>query len=147
MVAWYNKYMNPELPQVRPTIESAPQIPGSVEYSPEQPQQNPELQKAVEPAPSSAPADLQQGVPMTLPVVTPVSTTPTDDDQVSVATDDDTPLVAADDDLIEKEWVDKLKKIVALTKDDPYERNRVITQLQADYLKKRYNKTLGQKVE
>ena len=32
----------------------------------------------------------------------------------------------------------------ALTKDNPYERNRVIAQLQADYLKKRYNKTLGQ---
>ena len=36
------------------------------------------------------------------------------------------------------------KKIIALTKDNPYERNRVIAQLQADYLKKRYNKTLGQ---
>ena len=44
----------------------------------------------------------------------------------------------------EKEWVDKLKKIIILTKDDPYERSRVITQLQIDYLKKRYNKTLGQ---
>ena len=62
----------------------------------------------------------------------------------TVASDDDTPLVAADEDLIEKEWVDKLKKIIILTKDDPYERSRVITQLQIDYLKKRYNKTLGQ---
>ncbi len=147
MVAWYNEYMNPELPQVRPTIENAPQIPGSVEYSPEQPQQNSELQKAIESAPSSTPADLQQNIPMTLPVVAPAPTTPTDDGQTSVVADDDTPLVAADDDLIEKEWVDKLKKIVALTRDDPYERNRVITQLQADYLKKRYNKTLGQRVE
>lgn len=147
MVAWYNKYMNPELPQVRPTIENAPQIPGSVEYSPEQSQQSSEMQKAVEAAPSPAPVDLQQGVPMTLPVVAPDPVVPTTDSQASIVNDDDTPLVAADDDLIEKEWVDKLKKIVALTKDDPYERNRVITQLQADYLKKRYNKTLGQKVE
>ena len=64
--------------------------------------------------------------------------------QPGVVVDDDTPLVAADEDLIEREWVDKVKKIIALTKDNPYERNRVITQLQADYLKKRYNKTLGQ---
>ena len=48
------------------------------------------------------------------------------------------------EDLIEKEWVEKLKKIITLTRDDPYERSRVIAQLQADYLKKRYNKVLGQ---
>lgn len=149
MVAWYNKYMNPELPQVRPNIETAPQIPGSVEYSPEQPQQNSELQKTSTLETASVPAsnDLQLNVPATLPVVSPDPQASTDDNQLSVVADEDTPLVAADDDLIEKEWVDKLKKIVALTKDDPYERNRVITQLQADYLKKRYNKTLGQKVE
>ena len=57
------------------------------------------------------------------------------------------PLLAADEDLIEKEWVDKLKSIISLTKDDPYERARVIAQLQADYLKKRYNRTLGQAEE
>jgi hypothetical protein len=55
----------------------------------------------------------------------------------------DTPLVAADEDLIEKEWVDKAKKIVEETKDDPYRREQEVGKLQADYLRKRYGKELG----
>ncbi len=56
---------------------------------------------------------------------------------------DDTPLVANDDDLIEKEWVDKAKKIIVQTKDDPYTREQEVGKLQADYLRKRYGKELG----
>lgn len=64
------------------------------------------------------------------------------DDNSSVTTDD-TPQVAADDDLIEKEWVDKAKRLVAETKDDPYERERAVGKLQVEYLRKRYGKELG----
>jgi hypothetical protein len=53
------------------------------------------------------------------------------------------PLVANDDDLIEKEWVDKAKKIIVETKDDPYRREQEVGKLQADYLRKRYGKELG----
>lgn len=56
---------------------------------------------------------------------------------------DDNPQVAADEDLIEKEWVDKAKKIIAETKDDPHAREMQVGKLQADYLKKRYGKELG----
>lgn len=52
----------------------------------------------------------------------------------------DNPLVAADEDLIEREWVDKAKKIVTQTKDDPYQQEKEVSKLQADYLKKRYGK-------
>lgn len=55
---------------------------------------------------------------------------------------DDTPLVANDDDLIEKEWVDKAKKILASTRDDPYRRERDVVRLQQEYLKKRYGRAL-----
>ena len=55
----------------------------------------------------------------------------------------DVPDTAADDDLIEKEWVDKAKKIIAITKSNPYEQAKAIAQLQADYLKKRHNRELG----
>lgn len=55
----------------------------------------------------------------------------------------DTPLIAADEDLIEKEWVDRAKKIVEETKDDPYRREQEVGKLQADYLRKRYGKELG----
>ena len=54
----------------------------------------------------------------------------------------DAPLVANDDDLIEKEWVDKAKKIVSETKDDPYQREESINKLQSDYQKKRYGREL-----
>jgi hypothetical protein len=53
------------------------------------------------------------------------------------------PVIAGDDDLIEKEWVDKAKKIVAETKDDPYRREEQVSKLQADYIKKRYGRELG----
>ena len=61
----------------------------------------------------------------------------------AVVHDDDTPINANDDDIIEKEWVDKAKKIVSSTKDDPYRREQEISKLQADYLYKRYGKELG----
>lgn len=50
---------------------------------------------------------------------------------------------AADSDLIEKEWVERAKQIVDHTKDDPHEQQRAISQMRADYLKKRYNKDVG----
>jgi len=65
---------------------------------------------------------------------------------ISVAKDTtigDTPLVANDDDLIEKEWVDKAKKIVSETRNNPYGREEAVNKLQVDYLKKRYGRELG----
>lgn len=56
---------------------------------------------------------------------------------------DDLPALAGDDDLIEKEWVDKAKKIILDTRDDPYRREQEVNRLQTDYLKKRYGKELG----
>ena len=50
------------------------------------------------------------------------------------------PQIADDTDLIEKEWVEKAKQIVAQTAHDPYLQNREINRVKADYLKKRYNK-------
>lgn len=49
---------------------------------------------------------------------------------------------AADGDVIEKEWVEKAKKLVATTRTDPYQQVREINQLKAEYLKKRYNKDI-----
>ncbi len=133
--------MNPELPTVQPTPESMPQIPGSVEYQPDGTVRSPEKEQAparVESQPAPVMPPVAQPLPTSLP--TPVVE---DTDAPTVANDDDTPLIAADEDVIEKEWVDKVKKIITLTKNNPYERARVIAQLQADYLKKRYNKDLG----
>jgi hypothetical protein len=82
------------------------------------------------------------------PVVTKVgaisnnlSTTSPDDTQISNA-----PLLAHDDDLIEKEWVDKAKKIIEETRDNPYQREKEVGKLQIDYQKKRYGRDLGSDV-
>ncbi len=66
-----------------------------------------------------------------------------DDSATITSTTDDTSLVAHDDDLIEKEWVDKAKAILAETKDDPYTREREIGKLQTEYIRKRYGREIG----
>ncbi|MES2876722.1 MAG: hypothetical protein V4678_04620 [Patescibacteria group bacterium] len=120
------------LPQV-PNPEAAPEFPLQ---SPERGQSNPE-QTAEQSAQAQA-ALSAQPIPVTLP--TPIAI-PTDD--MPAVASDDSPAVAADDDLIEKEWVDKAKQIISETHDDPAAREKQVSRLQADYLKKRYGKELG----
>ena len=62
---------------------------------------------------------------------------------VSDTTIGETPQLANDDDLIEKEWVDKAKKIVSETKDNPYGRDEAVNKLQVDYIKKRFGREIG----
>ena len=50
------------------------------------------------------------------------------------------PAVAADEDVIEKEWVDRAKKLVNDTKDDPYTRSEQVTALQTEYQAKRFGR-------
>jgi len=100
--------------------------------------QSEKLERPVESASDAAHAAASPILPQ--PVLTPpVLPTTTDDSVIN----DSIPLVAGDDDLIEKEWVDKAKKIIAETKDDPYKREYEVGKLQADYLRKRYGKELG----
>ena len=142
--------MNPETTPVIPRTESAP-------VAPDVERQYDNQEKSFE---QYGAQSIEQGkqLPATpaLPVVDIANLAqPTPQDPASVQTpqtDDDAvmagvPSIAGDDDLIEKEWVDKLKSLIALTEGNPHERSRVIAQLQADYLKKRYNKTLGQSNE
>lgn len=135
--------MNPELPSPQSAPEQMPpQLPQPGEFdagqyaervgeqTPEREQYMQGLDRASQPASPPIAA-----APM--PVVVPVpSMAPVQDDTAM-------PTVANDDDLIEKEWVDKAKKIIADTRDDPYRREREVNRLQADYLKKRYGKELG----
>lgn len=99
---------------------------------------SPERNAERAPAAESLQAEAAQIVLPTLPA--PVLTAP---QQSSVASDDDTPSVAGDDDLIEKEWVDKAKKIIADTRDDPYRREREISKLQIEYIRRRYGREIG----
>jgi hypothetical protein len=54
----------------------------------------------------------------------------------------DAPQIADDVDLIEKEWVNRAKQIVAKTKDDPREQSKELHKYKVDYIKKRYNKDI-----
>ncbi|HUA13502.1 MAG TPA: hypothetical protein VL989_03310 [Candidatus Sulfotelmatobacter sp.] len=50
--------------------------------------------------------------------------------------------IAQDKDLIDKEWVDKAKAIVNKNRDNPHKQSEELTLLKADYMKKRFNKTI-----
>lgn len=136
--------MNPEAPQLQPRPEIMPQMPvsGEAYQSPEVAIENHETM------PQAAPQEVINPIPPVLPTVPamPMPAQPVVQDDTSTPSVN-TPSVASDDDLIEKEWVDKLKSIITLTAGDPHERAKVVAQLQADYLKKRYNKNIGQASE
>lgn len=76
------------------------------------------------------------GISGVFPVTTPQDDTTLDDS----SSDSSTPILANDDDLIEKEWVDRAKKIVADTRDNPYKQEKAVNELQKDYQKKRYGR-------
>lgn len=117
------------------------------ESPPIAPEQAPQSQN-VEAQPSSTERkEVQPQAPAEPPAVIPAAPAqpflPTPAQQpttTSAPTSVGNPLVAADDDLIEKEWVDKAKKIVQQTRSDPYTQEKEVSKLQADYMKKRYGK-------
>lgn len=100
----------------------------------------------VENAPNRAPELPREGVvaPQPMPLLTQQPTTAINNSAAPTpvvtpqATPD--PQIADDVDVIEKEWVDKAKKIVTATKDNPHQQEKEVSKLQADYLMKRYNK-------
>ena len=68
-----------------------------------------------------------------------VESLPTD---VSTTTNSRTPKIIEDTDLIEKEWVDRVKRIVQQNRDDPYKQSQLLTELRAEYMSKQYNKII-----
>jgi len=131
--------MNPELPRPQQQSEQQPsgyegneRLPGNERFA--------ETGGEREQAASSVDRHIAP-VPIPVPLPPPPSSLP----GVNPLPSDDTvgPSIAADDDLIEKEWVDKAKKIITDTQNDPYRREQEINKLQIDYLRKRYGKELG----
>ncbi len=109
-----------------------------------------EVVPSQEKAPSAERNEVQRDMPTSQPSIIPV--TPllpiapplpqTDDSQTPQPLVDNNPISASDDELIEKEWVDKAKRIVYETKSDPYRQESEVSRLQADYVKKRYGKDI-----
>jgi hypothetical protein len=134
--------MNPTTPE-RPEMQLPPPV---AEQMP--PAGQPEgVPAASELAPVPAEGARQGGAapPPAVPVATPgvpgpqpAAAQPANDNSQAQAA-----LPAAQDgDLIEKEWVTKAKAIVDQTKEDPYKQSEALTMFKADYMKKRYNRTI-----
>lgn len=136
--------MEPKLP----SPESTPQYPQGTPEIPREAPRTPESPLGVsqerleQRSEQSAAAVATPSLPV-VPVVAPVPPVPVVDSTTPQQSSDDNPILASDDDLIEKEWVDKAKKIIAATRDDPHQREKEVGRLQADYLQKRYGKELG----
>jgi len=96
-----------------------------------------ERRQVSEGAPSKAAPKFPAQNPQTLTAAT--QQTPPQPQPAPTATSG---LTAQDADLIEKEWVERAKSIVTQTQDDPYKQKNEMSKIKADYIKKRFNKTI-----
>ena len=98
--------------------------------------------------PDLAPAPaMQEKAPANRVVPQPISNTPDPQSAASISqvaplVIDPNPPKADDVDVIEKEWVDKARKIVEQSKDDPYRQELEVGKLQIDYMNKRYGREI-----
>lgn len=133
--------MEPKLPAPHGSPETGPTVP-----SPELPiQQGGEVQHGYERGEVHEQKSTNDGsgpVPLVMPIAAPVIFPQPPIAQPPAIPVNDNPAVAADDDIIEKEWVEKAKKVIAETRHDPYLQEQAVSRLQADYLNKRYGKTV-----
>lgn len=102
------------------TAETSPARPEQAAKQPSQP--------ALPTVPDDIPVADQPVIGMPQDINTPVPAAPT--------------ATAAEPDRIEKEWVDKVKNIVAKTREDPYLQKDQMSKVKAQYIQKRFNKTI-----
>jgi len=84
------------------------------------------------PSPSQAPPAYNQSMPQT-----PSQTQP---NSAAAPNDNSSPHIADDLDLIEKEWVERAKRIVEQTRNDPYRQSEELHITKDDYQGKRFNR-------
>lgn len=136
--------MNPQSNNERSSVNLPPpvaeqSVPQAVNNQ-EKPAQNVAEHAEAMPHPSAAPATLPS-----LPAVPPASQSFVQPNPSSVASSTTNSVVnttADDSDLIEKEWVNRAKKIIEDNRDNPHKQSKELTIVKADYMKKRYNKTI-----
>jgi hypothetical protein len=61
---------------------------------------------------------------------------------VTTPAPDDAQTVTQNPDHIEREWIDKVKNVVASTHDDPYLQKDQMSKVKAEYIRKRFNKQI-----
>ena len=120
-----------EVPIGRPQGDMIPLV-----SSQEQTAAGPETHiQPVMPIVHATPDPIAQVTPPMAPPLPTAASVPTATNATITATADDV-------DLIEKEWVDRAKAIVAQTRNDPYVQNREMNKVKADYMMKRYHKEI-----
>lgn len=129
-----NQAPKPQGPEVQPVVQGGEsqveivQPPAAAETAPDNKEAANQNSGMVLPPVQQSPV---------IPSVDPVANGTTNDATIIIP---DTPDVAEDVDLIETEWVNKAKKIVHDTRDDPRQQKKQVSALKADYMKKRYGK-------
>lgn len=115
--------------------KNAEQDPG-VAHNAEKDAVKPEVNREILPAPvQSMPTMTPSGTPDPATAQTTIVQTPGQ-------SGDDSHLIADDSDVIEKEWVERAKKIIAATSSDPYFEAQELSKLKASYMRKRFNKDI-----
>ncbi len=89
-----------------------------------------------------APAAVVATPPIPMPMTQAATQAVVQQSDVSATTNGAQAVSLDDGDLIEKEWVNKAKEIVERTRDNPYKQSEELTVFKAEYMKKRYNKTV-----
>lgn len=120
-----------------PMPEQAPQA-APAEASTAMPEAAPTAAESAPAATASSTAGLP---PVTLPPALAAQAANAQTD-ATATTNAVVPNTADDGDLIEKEWVSKAKQIIERTREDPHEQSKELNVFKADYMKKRYNKTI-----
>jgi hypothetical protein len=130
--------MNPNSGENQPQIEySAPRV-GETEAKPA-------AEKSVTANPENNPqrsvqATAQAASDLALPATAAITTDqPAQDDSVPAAT---AAAPASEGDRIEKQWIDRAKAVIAKTQDDPFEQKQAMSKVKAEYIQKRFNKTV-----
>lgn len=141
--------MEPKFEAPRDIPRQTPEVaPDRFEVNPVRPPEQLEIQgyetarpASTEMSPSSGPVAAPID-PQAIAAPSPTFTSQMPPDPMQTV-NDDVPIVANDDDLIEKEWVDKAKQIIADTREDPYRREQEISKLQVEYIRRRYGREIG----
>lgn len=133
--------MNPNSGGEQPGMANfeVPQVP---ELGAEQPKAPETAKTAAESSPSDKPG--KQALPVLQqpePPITPIQVT-VDDTQTPQSTSTSSSSMPKETHIPEKEWVNRAKKIIAETHDDPHKQKHEISKVKAEYIKKRFNKTI-----
>jgi hypothetical protein len=118
-----------------PTFESSEPVIGQLENRPEQ-MPNPEIMPSamINPTPSSGTVS---GLPM-MPSFQPIQPTP----QAGISSLSVQGSVQQSKQHLEVQYIDKVRKIIATTRVDPYVRTKELNKTKAEFLDRRYGKKL-----